>query len=1065
MAETLVFVPKRKVAGYIGSGGDALANMVKHLGDSLTIPGETPDFLTRERSKIKYLQVTDVFRLPFGTDKFDTLNSSTWIVERGLPFVRVGQIFFSPIVGSTVYVIDQAQNFQKYNLATDTYTALTGPNYHGGNSQSINCYRTLALSPNGTKLACPSNGIEAPSGSFKTSGGQRIEIYNISGDSWSASTTLPVIDGTVPGLARSVVWENEDVLWVWAIKRNGTSSGWTGKCIKYTISTDTFTVFTNTIEPASNYADDDDNWGRGGAAQKNDNTIVYMGGIGTSGTGRDVNDGYVKYTIATDTYTRTENDDAIFAHAYDRDKLWYIESSTGLNNEQMGYIDISDDSENDAQVAVNPRRTAGFSDHFGVEDSLAGVFSRVATAGLMSIDFQGREGTTWAEDSNLRFWDADNFEQEILNKSDVDDSPVNGATTDPISSNWAYDHENDDDVHTATQVNVSELGTATYDDVQDYINFKGDRTLLTGGDITDNGDGTIAVTSGTAWAKATDSDTAVGKFFNFSADNSVSLSDLTTNYIYLDYNDGAPQMVVATSILTHGFKQDHVLVGTAFRDGVISHFHHVDTVGIGRMGRVDMHHREEHAVHRVDGIVTSSVGTRNLSITTGVLYEGISRHTTSPFTTPNSGTADDTEANTLHDADGGFATTDVGKTVHNTTDDTYAEVTAFVDSGQLTLTADIFISGENYDLDSFTYWYTTDSGSTWTEVLGQTAISNSQYNDVTAGLANLTAQRYGVHWVYMEVDGEHFHVLYGQGNYKVNQAEEATPPSIAPNIVTQYCALIAKIIVQDGTDTLTIMFPWTTVFTSSFATDHGSLGGLADDDHLQYIKDSEFTAADEIIVGTGSGTFGQVTLGASEFLAKKAAGVATNVTATEARAILNVADGADVTGSNPPQAHGASVHTNITREVFITAGSMGVQSGTVASRFQYDVIQGGANAAEPITRGNIKVPDDFVSFTKLELIWAASVGSGNMRWSFGSNYSASGEAANIHSDLPGEGVTAIGGSDILNVQEPANPLTLSSLASGDYLGITFFRDGAHADDTINVAPSILGFLFTYVANQ
>ncbi len=433
MAETLVFVPKRKVSGYIGSGGDALANMVKHLGDSLTIPGETPDFLTRERSKIKYLQVTDVFRLPFGADKFDTLNSSTWIVERGLPFVPVNQIFFSPIVGSTVYVIDNGQNFQKYNLATDTYTALTGPNYAGGGGSTIvNCYRTLALSPNGTKLACPSNGIIAPSGIFKTSGGKRIEIYNISGDSWTESTTLPIISGAVFGLARSVVWENEDTLWVWAIRRNGTATGWSGKCIKYVISTDTFTVYTNVIDEA----EDDDNWGRGGAAQKNDNTIVYMGGIGTSGTGRDANDGFVKYTIATDSYTTVANGDAIFAHAYDRDKLWYINDT----NEQMGYIDISDDSENDNQVAANPARTAGFSDHFGVKDDLAGVLSKVATAGLMSIDFQGREGTAWTEGSNWRFWDENNIEQEALNKSDVDDTPVNGATDVPVSSNWAYDH-------------------------------------------------------------------------------------------------------------------------------------------------------------------------------------------------------------------------------------------------------------------------------------------------------------------------------------------------------------------------------------------------------------------------------------------------------------------------------------------------------------------------------------------------------------------------------------------------------------------------------------------------
>ncbi|KKL08234.1 hypothetical protein LCGC14_2577880, partial [marine sediment metagenome] len=244
--------------------------------------------------------------------------------------------------------------------------------------------------------------------------------------------------------------------------------------------------------------------------------------------------------------------------------------------------------------------------------------------------------------------------------------------------------------------------------LQDYMKWFGDRTLLSGGAITDNGNGTVAIASLTGWVKATDSETADGKFFDWaSPGNTAALTDMTTNYVYVDYNGGTPQLVVSTSITTHGFKLDHILIGTCFRDGAKIHFHQVETIGIGRINRSDMHHREEHPVHRATGVVTSSVGTRNLGVTTGVLYEGNSRHTTHPFTTPNSGTADATEANTLHDADGGFATTDVGKTVHNTTDDTYATVTAFVDSGQLTLDADIFISGENYDLDIFSYWYTS----------------------------------------------------------------------------------------------------------------------------------------------------------------------------------------------------------------------------------------------------------------------------------------------------------------------------------------------------------------------
>ena len=61
------------------------------------------------------------------------------------------------------------------------------------------------------------------------------------------------------------------------------------------------------------------------------------------------------------------------------------------------------------------------------------------------------------------------------------------------------------------------------------------------------------------------------------------------------------------------------------------------------------------------------------------------------------------------------------------------------------------------------------------------------------------------------------------------------------------------------------------------------------------VMDADFAAADEVMVGTGVGTHGQITLAASEFLAKKAAGAAMNVSATEARTILNVEDNADVT--------------------------------------------------------------------------------------------------------------------------------------------------------------------------
>ena len=64
MAELIILVPKRKVSGYIGSGGDALANTVNHIASSLTIPGSPIGGET-----VGYLHVTEEMRIPVGTDK------------------------------------------------------------------------------------------------------------------------------------------------------------------------------------------------------------------------------------------------------------------------------------------------------------------------------------------------------------------------------------------------------------------------------------------------------------------------------------------------------------------------------------------------------------------------------------------------------------------------------------------------------------------------------------------------------------------------------------------------------------------------------------------------------------------------------------------------------------------------------------------------------------------------------------------------------------------------------------------------------------------------------------
>ncbi len=91
------------------------------------------------------------------------------------------------------------------------------------------------------------------------------------------------------------------------------------------------------------------------------------------------------------------------------------------------------------------------------------------------------------------------------------------------------------------------------------------------------------------------------------------------------------------------------------------------------------------------------------------------------------GVADATQANKLHDADGGFVAGDVGKTVWNPLDDTYATVSGFVDDGELDLTDDIMANGESY------YLYL--SRFTAAEAGKYLLVLNAMFTEVTDGMS------------------------------------------------------------------------------------------------------------------------------------------------------------------------------------------------------------------------------------------------------------------------------------------------------------------------------------------
>jgi len=127
--------------------------------------------------------------------------------------------------------------------------------------------------------------------------------------------------------------------------------------------------------------------------------------------------------------------------------------------------------------------------------------------------------------------------------------------------------------------------------------------------------------------------------------------------------------------------------------------------------------------------------------------------------------------------------------------------------------------------DRFIYWHRDGSGG-WTRVPDRDIIDNTYYDNNAATLAELTATRYGVHWVYVLHDST-CHVVYGQGNYTLAQSGAAQPPSSLPGKLAAYATLIGKIRVKKGEATLySIESAFEASFSPSLVTNHNDLSNI-----------------------------------------------------------------------------------------------------------------------------------------------------------------------------------------------------------------------------------------------
>jgi hypothetical protein len=289
----------------------------------------------------------------------------------------------------------------------------------------------------------------------------------------------------------------------------------------------------------------------------------------------------------------------------------------------------------------------------------------------------------------------------------------------------------------ADDVLLKRLGITVTRNLQYMQNVIHSTGWISGGEITNNGDGTIAVAAGIGTLRATDSSLDTLFFVDWETDTSISLTDESINWLYIAYNSGEPIALISTTQPTD--YNTNIILAKIYRTGTELHINETLRHTIGDHASLMMRSMMETMPFAwVSGAMISEVGTRQFMITAGIWWNGLTRFGTDEF-------------------DGAT--------------------------------------------DTFNMYYRDGSGG-WTEVTGETAINNTQYDDGDGTLATLTANRYGVHWIYIATDND-VHSVLGQGDYTLAQAQAASAPENIPPELEVDSRLAAKIIIQKSASAFT----------------------------------------------------------------------------------------------------------------------------------------------------------------------------------------------------------------------------------------------------------------------
>jgi len=413
----------------------------------------------------------------------------------------------------------------------------------------------------------------------------------------------------------------------------------------------------------------------------------------------------------------------------------------------------------------------------------------------------------------------------------------------------------------ASSVQMLKIGSPTYSTVEDMQTIIHSCGWISGGVISADANG-IDVTAGEGVIRDANARTGLIYWVTWSAvADQTGPASGSTKYVGVEYNAGTPQIIIKDTYSWNFY--DEFPLGSVTYDGNDWHVQNTP-FEIGDHAGLMVRQMTETMTWARDnfngGLVIGDVGANNdLTLTAGALWYGLTRKTFSAVDTSAAGTFD--------------AYYHVGGT------------------------------------------WTTSTLSAWPA---------TQYDDGT-DLVTMTNNRYANLWFYLDVSKDRLNMLYGTNEYvTIAQAENESAPGTVPPTIEEHGRLLGRFIFQESnTSADEVNSVWDTTFSIAGVTDHGSLAGLADDDHTQYLLASGARAATFLSTGglDATGSVSSATVSTASVYA------ATQVSTALALVGTNLSSATVSTGTVYGSLSTASISTSVISSAAISTGSLYIGSG------------------------------------------------------------------------------------------------------------------------------------------